>query len=877
KAKAKEAAKAKADAAKTAIDTARTNDAVEKAKTDGATSVDSVNPTAQAKPVAKKAIDDALKAKNDVIDARTDLTDEEKTAAKADAKAKADAAKQAIDNATTNDAVTQAKNDGETEVASVNPQPVVKTEAKKAIDDALEAKNDKIDARTDLTDEEKATAKADAKAKADAAKAAIDNAATNDAVTQAKNDGETEVASVNPQPVVKMEAKKAIDEVLKAKNDEIDARTDLTDEEKVTAKADAKAKVDAAKEAIDNATTNAEVDQAKTDGTTEVTSVNPEAVAKPAAKKAIDEALKAKNDEIDARTDLTDEEKTVAKADAKAKADAAKTAIDNATTNNAVTQAKTDGATEVNNVNPTAEAKPAAKKAIDDALKAKNDEIDARADLTDEEKTAAKADAKAKADAAKQSIDNATTNDAVTQAKNDGVTEVNNVNPTVEVKPAAKKAIDDALKAKNDAIDARTDLTDEEKTAAKADVKAKADAAKQAIDNATTNAGVDQAKTNGTTEVTSVNPEAVSKTEAKKAIENEAIAKKAAIDARTDLSEIAKEILKLQVDAIVAQAEKDINFETKDGNVANVTENRKLAVKSVGEVIVPAEKLLVINPIKLTEEEKTKVLELVKLVNPEATVRVDEKGNVTVMSKSGVSETISVEKLVKVSTGLDNINLTFEKQIVMDIFHITKDEKENVKSKIMAKNPEIADVVFDEKGNATIILKDGQIFRALAKDIFKQYESSHQPSGVVSTPQTNVTVDKAQLETSILQLDSLVSQLNDEYKKEGSELLKAAKVVFNNQRATQEEVDAMVKRIVEFIAKVSTNSPQNTVNSEENSNKETKAGITNALSSSVGNTKQSSQKELPNTGTSTLGTFLPAIAALLSGVGVFATKKKEDE
>ena len=874
---AKADAKAQADAAKQAIDSAITNDAVTQAKNDGATEVNNVNPTAVAKPAAKKAIDDALKAKNDEIDARTDLTDEEKTAAKADAKAQADAAKQPIDNATTNDAVEKAKTDGATSVDSVNPTAQAKPVAKKAIDDALKAKNDAIDARTDLTDEEKTAAKADAKAKADAAKQAIDNATTNDAVTQAKNDGETEVASVNPQPVVKTEAKKAIDDALEAKNDKIDARTDLTDEEKATAKADAKAKADAAKAAIDNAATNDAVTQAKNDGETEVASVNPQPVVKMEAKKAIDEVLKAKNDEIDARTDLTDEEKVTAKEDAKAKVDAAKAAIDNATTNNAVTQAKTDGATEVNNVNPTAEAKPAAKKAIDDALKAKNDEIDARADLTDEEKTAAKADAKAKADAAKQSIDNATTNDAVIQAKNDGVTEVNNVNPTVEVKPAAKKAIDDALKAKNDAIDARTDLTEEEKTAAKADVKAKADAAKQAIDNATTNAGVDQAKTNGTTEVTSVNPEAVSKTEAKKAIENEAIAKKAAIDARADLSEIAKEILKLQVDAIVAQAEKDIDFETKDGNIANVTENRKLAVKSVGEVIVPAEKLLVINPIKLTEEEKTKVLELVKLVNPEATVRVDEKGNVTVMSKSGVSETISVEKLVKVSTGLDNINLTFEKQIVMDISHITKDEKENVKSKIIAKNPEIADVVFDEKGNATIILKDGQIFRALAKDIFKQYESSHQPSGVVSTPQTNVTVDKAQLETSILQFDSLVSQLNDEYKKEGSELLKAAKVVFNNQRATQEEVDAMVKRIVEFIAKVSTNSPQNTVNSEENSNKETKAGITNALSSSVGNTKQSSQKELPNTGTSTLGTFLPAIAALLSGVGVFATKKKEDE
>ena len=81
-----------------------------------------------------------------------------------------------------------------------------------------------------------------------------------------------------------------------------------------------------------------------------------------------------------------------------------------------------------------------------------------------------------------------------------------------------------------------------------------------------------------------------------------------------------------------------------------------------------------------------------------------------------------------------------------------------------------------------------------------------------------------------------------------------------------------MRRIAEFIAKVSINSPQNAVNSEENSNK-----ATNAVDSSVGNTKQSSQKELPNTGTSTFGTILPAMAALLSGVGLFAKKKKEDE
>ena len=869
KATAKADAKAKADAAKQAIDNATINAEVDQAKTAGTTEVNAVNPEAVAKTEAKKAVDEALKAKNDEIDARTDLTNEEKAAAKAEAKSKADAAKQAIDKATTNAEVEQAKTNGTTEVSSVNPEAVAKTEAKKAIEEVLKAKNDEIDARTDLTDEEKATVKAEAKAKSDAAKEAIDNATTNVAVEQAKANGTTEVNTVNPTAQAKPAAKQAIDEALKAKNNEIDARADLTDEEKTAAKADAKAKADAAKEAIDNATTNAAVEQAKANGTTEVNNVNPTAQAKPAAKQAIDEALKAKNDEIEARTDLTDEEKTAAKEEAKKKANAAKEAIDNATTNAEVDQAKTAGTTEVNTVNPTAQAKPAAKQSIEDALKAKNDEIDARTDLTDEEKATAKADAKVKADAAKQAIDKATTNAEVDQAKTAGITEVNNVNPEAVAKAAAKQVIDEALKAKNAEIDVRADLTDEEKATAKADAKTKADAAKEAIDNATTNAEVDQAKIAGITEVNNVNPVAVAKKKAKQSIDDEAIAKKAAIDAREDLSEIAKKILKLQVDAIVKQAKEAIDLETKDGTVNSVTENRKLAVKSVGEVIVPAEKIVVVNPTNLTDEEKSKVLELVKLVNPEATVAVDDKGNVTVTSKSGISETISVEKLVKVSTGLDNINLTFDKQIVLDISRITKDEKEKAKSMIIAKNPEIADVVFDDKGNATIILKDGQILRALAKDIFKPLEPSQEPSGVVSTPQTNVKVDKAQLKVSILQLDSLVSKLND---KEGSELLDAAKAVFNNPRATQEEVDAMVKRIAEFIAKVSTSSSKNAVNSEDANNKETKA-----VGSSVGNTKQSSQKELPNTGTSTFGTILPAMAALLSGVGLFAKKKKEDE
>ena len=176
-----------------------TKTALDNAKTSGTTAISNDNPVVTKKDTAKAAIDTALREKEAAIDANNAFTTEEKNAAKADAQARATAAKAAIDNATTNATVDNAKTSGVADVESVNPQASQKkTDAKNAVDDTLKAKEAAIDANNDLTDEEKAKAKEEAKAKADAAKQAIDNATTNDAVTQAKTDGATIVDSVNP-------------------------------------------------------------------------------------------------------------------------------------------------------------------------------------------------------------------------------------------------------------------------------------------------------------------------------------------------------------------------------------------------------------------------------------------------------------------------------------------------------------------------------------------------------------------------------------------------------------------------------------------------------------------------------------------------------
>ena len=772
KAAAKEEAKSKAKEATDAIDAqpsitdsaekaTAAQTAVDNAKNKGVADVKAVNPEAAKKTEAKQAIDDALTAKNKEIDARTDLTPEEKTKAKEIAKAKADAAKDAVDKATTNAEVDKAKTDGTTAVANVTP--VAKEAAKTAIADALTAKNKEIDARTDLTDEEKTAAKNEAKDKADAQLAEIakqpDAADTpeaaktaQDAVDAAKKTGVAEVTAVNPAAVKKTEAKQAIDDALTAKNNAIDARTDLTDAEKKAAKDKAAEEAKKAKEAIDAATTDAVVDTAKTAGLDEVAKVNP--VAKEAAKKAVADELAKKEAEIDARTDLSDAEKAAAKKDAQAKAKEATDAInaqpDNADTPEAATTAQTavdnakdKGVADVKSVNPV--AKEAAKKAVADELAKKEAEIDARTDLTQEEKDVAKKDAQDKAksatDAINAQLDNADTPEkaaeaqkAVDTAKKTGVDEVAAVNPEAVTKPAAKKAIDDKLAEQLKAIENTPDATDDEKKVAADAAKALAEEAKKEIDKAGTDAEVKKLQEEAEKEIEKSVPVVEDKPNARKAIDDEATAKKAAIDARDDLTPKAKEDLKAQVDKIAEQAKKSVDAAKTAEAVNGIEESDKAAIKAVGEVNIPADKVLVNDPSALTDAEKAKVLEAVKKVNPDAKeITQDADGNVTVTTPDGHQEIITPEQVVKTAdtandpkAGNDVVKPA-DKVVVNDPAKLTDAEKEKIKAAVEAVNPNSI-VVVDDKGNAKVSTPDGQTQVIPVEDLVRTVEDTKKPN-----------------------------------------------------------------------------------------------------------------------------------------------------
>ncbi len=654
------AAKAKVDeavtTAKNAIDQATNNAGVDTAKSNGLDSINNIQPTVVKKDEAKTAIDKAAEAKKAEIDQTPNATDEEKAAAKAKIDEAVNNEKASIDQATNNDGVDTAKSNGLDSINNIQPTVVKKDEAKAAINKAAEAKKAEIDQTPNATDEEKVAAKAKIDEAVNNEKASIDQATNNDGVDTAKTNGVDAINNVQPTVVKKDEAKTAIENAARAKKAEIDQTPNATDEEKATAKAKVDEAVTTAKNAIDQATNNDGVDTAKTNGVDAINNVQPTVVKKDEAKTAIENAARAKKAEIDQTPNATDEEKAVAKAKVDEAVTTAKNAIDQATNNAGVDTAKTNGVDSINNVQPTVVKKDEAKTAIDKAAEAKKAEIDQTPNATDEEKAAAKAKVDEAVNNAKASIDQATNNNGVDTAKSEGTDAINHVQPVVVKKDEAKVAINKAAEAKKAEIDQTPNATDEEKAAAKAKVDEAVTTAKNAIDQATNNAGVDTAKTNGVDSINNVQPTVVKKDEAKTAIENAARAKKAEIDQTPNATDEEKVAAKAKVDEAVNNAKASIDQVTNNEGVDTAKSNGLDSINNIQPTVVKKDEAKTAID-KAAEAKKTEIDQTPNATDEEkaaAKAKVDEA---VTTAKNAIDQATNNAGVDTAKTnGVDSIN-----------------------------------------------------------------------------------------------------------------------------------------------------------------------------------------------------------------------------
>ena len=421
--------------------------------------------------------------------------------------------------------------------------------------------------------------------------------------------------------------------------------------------------------------------------------------------------------------------------------------IDEATNNGAIETAKNDGNTAVSKVNPV--AKEAAKQAVADALKAKNDALDAREDLTQKEIEDAKAAAKAEADKAIVKINEqpdtaptpaeaTTAQTAVDTGKTDGTAAIAKINPIG--KQAALDKIDEALKAKEKEIDDRTDLTDEEKKEVKDKAKEIADTKKAEINGKKNNADteaeagtiqgeINTAGTEGADAITALVKDPEKKPEANTAVTNAAEAKKQSIQDDTALSPEAKKKLQDEVDEIKKASEEAINGAKKNANVDKAKKAAETAIAAINSARLPGNKLVAKNPTNLDAEEQEKLKKAIEAVNPGATVTVNQDGSASVTLPNGKTEPLKQVDLTKDASALEtagggnNINRPTDKVIVKNPDQLTDEDKEKIKKAVRDVNPN-AVVSIDDAGTVTVSTPEGNTAAFPAKELVRTLEDA---------------------------------------------------------------------------------------------------------------------------------------------------------
>ena len=689
-------ARAKAD-----INSLNHNNEIEILKENKVNEISQVEAHPVKKNAATQAIDQAAIAKKQEIDLIEDATIEEKEVAKAKVDKIVTEAKNNINQATTNSSVDDAQNEGITAINAVIPEVVKKSDARDTIDEVARIKKAAIDQTPDATVEEKEAAIAKIDQEVTKAKEQIHQALKNENVDTAKTNGTNFINAIQPEITKKIKAREAIDEVARAKKEAIDRIQDATTEEKEAAKAKVDQAVTEAKGHINEAINNSGVDEAKTNGTTTINAIQPEVIKKSEARQAIDDIARAKKEAIDQTPDATTEEKEAAKAKVDQAVTEAKGHINEAINNSGVDEAKTNGTTTINAIQPEVIKKSEARQAIDDIARAKKEAIDQTPDATTEEKEAAKAKVDQAVTEAKAHINEAINNSGVDEAKTNGTTTINAIQPEVIKKSEARQAIDDAARAKKEAIDQTPDATTEEKEAAKAKVDQAVTEAKAHINEAINNSGVDEAKTNGTNTINAIQPDVLKKSEARQAIDDAARVKKEAIDQTPDATTEEKEAAKAKVDQAVTEAKAHINEAINNSGVDEAKTNGTNTINAIQpDVLKKSEarqaidnevinkKTEIDNNVDATIEEK----EAAKSKVDEAAVEAKNNINHTEINQAvdkakedGVTTVSHIQpnivKKIAAKTAIDEV-ARIKKEAIDQTPGATTEEKEAAKSKV---------------------------------------------------------------------------------------------------------------------------------------------------------------------------------------------------
>ncbi len=559
-----------------------TDDGVTRIKDQGIQTLSGDTATPVVKPNAKKAIRDKATKQREIINATPDATEDEIQDAINQLATDETDATDNVTNATTNADVETAKNNGINTIGSVVPQVTHKQAARDAINQATATKRQQINSNREATQEEKNAALNELTQATNHALEQINQATTNADVDNAKGDGLNAINPIAPVTVVKQAARDAVSHDAQQHIAEINANPDATQEERQAAIDKVNAAVTAANTNILNANTNAEVEQVKTNAIQGIQAITPATKVKTDAKNAIDKSAETQHNTIFNNNDATLEEQQAAQQLLDQAVATAKQNINAADTNQEVAQAKDQGTQNIVVIQPATQVKTDARNVVNDKAREAITNINATPGATREEKQEAINRVNTLKNRALTDIGVTSTTAMVNSIRDDAVNQIGAVQPHVTKKQTATGVLNDLATAKKQEINQNTNATTEEKQVALNQVDQELATAINNINQADTNAEVDQAQQLGTKAINAIQPNIVKKPAALAQINQHYNAKLAEINATPDATNDEKNaaINTLNQDRQQAiESIKQANTNAEVDQAATVAENNIDAVQ----------------------------------------------------------------------------------------------------------------------------------------------------------------------------------------------------------------------------------------------------------------------------------------------------------
>ncbi|HDC5635895.1 TPA: LPXTG-anchored repetitive surface protein SasC [Staphylococcus aureus] len=690
-----------------------TDDGVTRIKDQGIQTLSGDTATPVVKPNAKQAIRDKAAKQREIINHTPDATQDEIQDALNQLTTDETDAIDNVTNATTNADVETAKNNGINTIGAVAPQVTHKQAARDAINQATATKRQQINSNREATQEEKNAALNELTQATNHALEQINQATTNDDVDTAKGDGLNAVNPIAPVTVVKQAARDAVSHDAQQHIAEINANPDATQEERQAAIEKVNAAVAVANTNILNANTNADVEQVKTNAIQGIQAIEPATKVKTDAKNAIDQSAETQHNAIFNNNDATLEEQQAAQQLLDQAVATAKQNINAADTNQEVAQAKDQGTQNIVVIQPATQVKTDARNAVNEKAREAITNINATPGATREEKQEAINRVNTLKNRALNDI-GVTSTAMVNSIRDDAVNQIGAVQPHVTKKQTATGVLTDLATAKKQEINQNTNATTEEKQVALNQVDQDLATAINNINQADTNAEVDQAQQLGTKAINAIQPNIVKKPAALAQTNQHYSAKLVEINATPDATDDEKNaaINTLNQDRQQAiESIKQANTNAEVDQAATVAENNIDAVqvdvvkKQAARDKITAEVAKRIEAVKqtpnATDEEKQAAVNQINQLKDQAFNQINQNQtndqvDATTNQAINAIDNVEAEVVIKPKAIADIEKAVKEKQQQIDNSLDSTDNEKEVALQALAKEKEKALAAIDQ-------------------------------------------------------------------------------------------------------------------------------------------------------------------------------------